>query len=492
MRNLRNLKTILLFITIFLIAFISKYQYIDTRDICVDEPFTIFMAQNNWLDILKLPISGEPNPPLFILLLHFWMKIFGNDVEVIRSLPLIFNALTAGVIFLVGKHLRNSWTGIIASLVFIYSTLHFYFGMETRAYSMLSFGTSLSLLSYLKLIANDHYQHRKKWTFILIASNFLILYSHYFGLFMIGTQFLLSFMFWKDKKLFWTLIKSLVITGILFLPMVIVFYEHFIHFTGGTVLSPPKNKDYLYLLRDFTNNNHTLNWMTYILLSSLICGIVLFKLKIVKLDKTVGFIFLWWLIPYFAMFAISFKMPMFYARYLLFTSIGFYLSLVYLIFKSFHFKLINIFVGFLMVILFYRSLEINSKQFFYREVKNAVEKVKELQNKNDNSLVLIHPHWAFIGFSYYYDKEIFQSLDSCEAHLNKADILPIYGWKGVKRHLQKTNKEYDHIIYYQDGSLFIDPENSIYHKILQEHQQTDSVFYPECFTVTAFKESSKQ
>ncbi len=64
-------QTILIAISLVLIALISKILFIGARDICLDEPFTIFHAQNNVLDILKLPAQNEPNPPMFMLLLHF-------------------------------------------------------------------------------------------------------------------------------------------------------------------------------------------------------------------------------------------------------------------------------------------------------------------------------------------------------------------------------------------------------------------------------------
>src|ERR1035437_4241326 len=106
---------------LFLISFCWKLYYIGTRDICLDEPFTIFHAQFGVWDILKLPTQNEPNPPLFMLLVHFWIKVFGISSNSIRILPLLFNAATVVFIYFIGKKFFSLWSGILASGIFILS-----------------------------------------------------------------------------------------------------------------------------------------------------------------------------------------------------------------------------------------------------------------------------------------------------------------------------------------------------------------------------------
>ena len=71
-----RLQTLYIPALLFIIAFFWKLLFINHRDICVDEPFTIFNAQKSIAGILKLPAEGEPNPPLFMIFVHAWIRLF--------------------------------------------------------------------------------------------------------------------------------------------------------------------------------------------------------------------------------------------------------------------------------------------------------------------------------------------------------------------------------------------------------------------------------
>jgi len=127
---------------LFLVAFFWKLPYINVRDISLDEPYSIYNAQKGVIDIIKISTEGEPTPPLFMLLLHFWIKLFGLEPASVRFLPLIFNALTVVFVYLTGKRFFSFWAGIIASGFFLFSTAHFFHGLETRAYSLKALETA--------------------------------------------------------------------------------------------------------------------------------------------------------------------------------------------------------------------------------------------------------------------------------------------------------------------------------------------------------------
>ena len=64
-----------------------------------DEAFSYFMARENLMNIV-LTTARDNNPPLYYILLHFWMKIFGSTEIALRSLSVIFFWATTYVAFL--------------------------------------------------------------------------------------------------------------------------------------------------------------------------------------------------------------------------------------------------------------------------------------------------------------------------------------------------------------------------------------------------------
>ncbi len=464
---------------LFLISFLSKLFFINTRDICMDDPFTIFHAQKSIHDILLLPTQNEPNPPLFMVLLHFWIKLFGIEPGSVRLLPLLFNSATPIFIYLTGKKLLNVWSGIFAAGLFIFSTFHFYFGLEVRAYAMLSFGTSAALYYFISLSKTPD---SRKYLLGLIIANILMIYSHYFGWFVVFIQAVLSLFYFSEKRFLKSMAINLLVSGIAFFPMAIVFVKQFLKSKQGTWLTAPSNSEYMNQLKQFFNTTIVLKVFI------VVCIVGLFVAIVKKADKQklkeLLVVFLWWIIPYTLMFLVSAKIPMFLNRYILFNTIGLYVFVGFFINWAFlNIKKSGVIISISMLILMVSNIEINSKYFYYREVKNTVNYVK--QQQDSSSIIIIHPHWASLGFTYYFDKEIFKDVLDYDNKLSEHRIYPVWNVDFVKEIVKKQPDV--KIIYYQDGSIFNDNNNTIFKYLNEKYERIDSVFFPECFYVSVYK-----
>ncbi|PIZ64741.1 hypothetical protein COY14_04075 [Candidatus Roizmanbacteria bacterium CG_4_10_14_0_2_um_filter_36_9] len=63
-----------------------------------DEAFSVVMSGQSVGNIIQ-STAADFNPPLYYLILHYWMLIFGSSEIAIRSLSLLFYTLTIFVIF---------------------------------------------------------------------------------------------------------------------------------------------------------------------------------------------------------------------------------------------------------------------------------------------------------------------------------------------------------------------------------------------------------
>ena len=459
-------------VLLFMIAFIWKLFYIGVRDICIDEPFTIFNAQRNLKEILLLPTHNEPNPPLFMILLHFWIKIFGISPYSVRIIPLIFNATTVVFIYLLGKKISNYQGGSIAAGLFILSSYQFYFGMETRTYSLLLCSVAAAIYYLFSIIVE---KEKKHFLTGLIIANIALVYSHYFGWFVVFMEFATVLFYFKNKIVLKKVFLAIAVTAIAFVPMAITFLKQFLISKDNSWMRPPDKTAYWKEITLFLNAPVVITVFICLFIAG---GILLFsKMRKKKFPAEIALLFLFWIVPYTIMFFISSRIPMFENRYVMYNSIALYLfigtSLGYLYQK---WKILMPIAGIIMLATMGINLQTQREFIAHREVKQAVNYLKE--KTVDNYVTIIYPHWADYGFAYYYDPSIFEDINNFEAHLRSNAIYQVWGLEDAKVYIAEHPDQ--KIAFFKDGAWdYPDIENYLD----SAYVRTDSAFFADCFHV---------
>ena len=464
-----------------LIGFFWKFIYSGTRDICIDEPFTIFHAQKSAAEIIKMSSTWEPNPPLFMLLIHFWIKLFGISAYSVRFLPLLFNAFTILFIYLTGKRFISFWAGLVASGLFLVSDLHFIYGLTTRTYSLLSLETAASLYFFLCYAEN---QKNRRALAGLIISNILLVYSHYFGWFVIVPQVICSFFYTRNLKMFFRFMIPPFVTALAFTPMIPAVIRLFLTKSQkGTWLNPVKGGEYLNQLYSFLNFTDTFWLVVAVIAEGIIFTLIMVYLrKWKRSDFNPLVLLLWWIIPYSIMFFISFKVPMFSTSYTLFNSIGLYLfipaAISFLYQKD---KYVEPALGLLVLLIMGVYMRILPRDFSYREVRKPVNYVKSI--KNENNIVIIYPHWYDVTFAYYYDRDIFRDTENFSMLMKTNELYNVWNLPGARQVIELNPGK--GVIYVQDGNMS-KPNSSIFAFLDSACVKRDSLFFPETLRVVVY------
>lgn len=466
-----NILNLYIPVLLFLVAFMWKFFYIGVRDVCIDEPFTIFNAQLSLKEILLLPTKNEPNPPLFMLILHFWVKLFGISPYSVRIIPLLFNALTPVFIYLTGKKISNYQGGILAAGLFILSSYQFYFGMETRTYSLLLCATSAAIYY---LFSNLQNPERRDFLAGLIISNIALVYSHYFGLFVVFTEFLTALYYFRNRLALKKILIALVATGVSFLPMSVIIVKQFFLSKKQTWVKPPEASFYWREIVMFMNSKMVI-WITLAVIG---VGILLWlagKQKKHYPDKIVT-LFFFWFIPYTLMFFVSAKVPMFENRYVMYNSIGLYLfagTAVAFLFQEQ--KYLSVLAS--ALVLFFMGFNLQTRREFiaYRETKKAVDFVKGKTGKD--FLTIVYPHWNDLEFAYYYDQEIFKDVRNFEPRLRDSLVYQVWSLDDAKTYIEKFKGK--KIAYFRGGKDYED----INRYLDSAYVRTDSASFSDCYYI---------
>ncbi len=168
-------KNIILILILFIIALGFRFLYMDNA-LWYDEACSWATATDNAGIMHNLLNVDLQHTPLYFVLLKFWIKFFGQSETAMRSLSLIFGALTVPFSYIVGNKISKN--AIFSSMVCAVSPLLVLFSSEVRMYSLVVF---LVLLSINFLI--DYEQKGDKKSLLkLIGINILIPYTFVGGI----------------------------------------------------------------------------------------------------------------------------------------------------------------------------------------------------------------------------------------------------------------------------------------------------------------------
>jgi mannosyltransferase len=153
-------------------------------------PSALWLDESLSVNIAKLPLTQIPgalahdgSPPLYYLLLHFWMLAFGQGDIAVRALSGVTSVVSLPLFWYAGVRLGGRRTGWATLLLAASSPFAIYYGTETRMYSLMIL---LTLLGFLALARVLECPSRRRLV-ALGAVTAAMLYTHYWGLYLVAS-----------------------------------------------------------------------------------------------------------------------------------------------------------------------------------------------------------------------------------------------------------------------------------------------------------------
>ncbi|WP_164997861.1 glycosyltransferase family 39 protein [Methanolobus psychrotolerans] len=306
-----NSYALLFFIT--LIGMILRFYRLGAESIWLDEGTSIQMAKQSLYTII-FDNKDFAHPPLFYSILHF--VIMYSDSEFFVRLPsAIFGTLSIPLIYLLGSSFFSKREGLISSFLMAISVMQINYSQEGRSYALMML---LALLTIYLFISAYKDNNRTKWIISAISGTLLV-YSHFFGFFVIGAigifYILDNFDFvslrFNPKSTDKMFMISAVSFVLLSLPMILWVLGELGYATGHKTWGMAQEGFFYNIFISFSNYSKITMFM-YIPL--MLAGLV-FCLKDSK--KWFSLIALWLFIPLVTGYFLAGSMP-FQPRYLLF------------------------------------------------------------------------------------------------------------------------------------------------------------------------------
>jgi hypothetical protein len=128
---------------------------LDHKGMWLDETFSVWLANHSVADMLQWMVKIDQHPPLYYLLLHYWVTLNGDTPYYVRLLSGLFGAGTIPIIYLIGKRMSGAIMGLAAAVILALSLFNIYYAQETRMYTCLTFNAAVAIYALVRLLTDS-------------------------------------------------------------------------------------------------------------------------------------------------------------------------------------------------------------------------------------------------------------------------------------------------------------------------------------------------
>ncbi len=197
-------------------------RFVTTSPLWLDEALSVDIARLPFSDMIEA-LRHDGHPPLYYLLLHGWMSLFGEGDIAVRSLSGVFTVAALPLFWIAGKRFGGSRGAWLTMAVVAVSPYALRYATETRMYSLVML---LVLAGWLLL---DDVLRRPNLVRLggLAVIVGLLLWTHYWSMWLlavVGTALIVRLVHARragrtdDAQMARNAILAMVVGGLLFFP----------------------------------------------------------------------------------------------------------------------------------------------------------------------------------------------------------------------------------------------------------------------------------
>jgi len=166
-------------------------------DMWLDEALTFDIARLP-LSKLQVALKHDGAPPLYYVLLHFWLKAFGSSDVAARALSGVLSCATLPFVWMAGRRIGGRTVAVGVVVLVASSPFAVRYATENRMYALVAFLTAAGLVALQRALENP----RPGNLIAVVVTSSLLLYSQYWALYLVGvTALWLAFEAWRGPQL---------------------------------------------------------------------------------------------------------------------------------------------------------------------------------------------------------------------------------------------------------------------------------------------------
>lgn len=302
-----------------------SYFFFAAQSLRLDEAQTLWQSSRSAPDILSL-VARDVHVPFYFEALHFW-RYLNDSVFSARLFSLVFYLLSIPAIYFLGKLAYGRPAGLFAATLLAVSPFMNWYGNEIRMYTLFTFLVIVNQYCFLKIqkTGNEH-----AWAFYIISAAIGV-FTHYFFWLVLVAQALFFFL---RRPLFppgalRRFIFAGAVVGLVSVPWAAMVFLEGQLANSSPLLPIPGSIDLFNAFSQFLvgfQNDHVNTFFLSLWPLSIALAFLALR-KGTRLSPETEYFLLTAVLGITFAFAVSFVLPLFISRYLIFTVPSLYLLL---------------------------------------------------------------------------------------------------------------------------------------------------------------------
>lgn len=297
-----------------------RLHQVSIPGIWLDEAFSVLLSRLEPAQIL-FHTARDVHPPLYYLTLHYWMQGFGSDALAVRSLSVCAGIATVGVGMLLARQLASWRAAVMAGVLMAFFPMGIRFSQEARMYALLGLLLLTTVYMLWLWVSRQKKAYLAAYCLLMVAA----LYTHYFAVLgaLANWVYLLLTRDAQGKVLAlsrpWWLGNAAI--AIAYLPWLPVLYRQLDHreLVGWIERFPPSAMSMPSTFwKAFTLNGSAPGVLAVLFTMFLLLASLRVLLRVSKPGQPSVLLLGYCFIPVLVVWLVSYAMPMYINRYLLF------------------------------------------------------------------------------------------------------------------------------------------------------------------------------
>jgi 4-amino-4-deoxy-L-arabinose transferase-like glycosyltransferase len=165
---------------ILLLAAALRVYDLGGRDLWVDEANGVLMSQRSLPELFE-SLKLDSSPPLYYIILHVWMVVFGDSEAALRLISVVAGLALVACVFIAGRRLFSLEIGAIAAVLVAVSPIQVFYSQQARMYSLLAVVALLSFHWLWQAVTSG----RRRFVVGYGLATLAALYVHNHGLYLL-------------------------------------------------------------------------------------------------------------------------------------------------------------------------------------------------------------------------------------------------------------------------------------------------------------------